>query len=124
MPGFGGSGLFPTTFSSEAVMLNDGLVSSGLIFINPTQVQGDITNMNFFLSANDGANWEAVSNGSVHAFTNTGSSLKYRLTGVNITLNIDATDTGSGTAIPIEINGNPSASVIAGDTGADPDDCP
>lgn len=105
--------LFPTQLVSDSVMLNDGLISSGLLFVNPAQVT-NIENLAFFLSADGGTNFESVTNGSVHAFTNTGSDLRYKIVGVNATINIDAVDTGSGTAIPILINGNPNEQIIAG----------
>ena len=59
---------------SEACFKGDGTITSATFTSDST------TNLAFQLSANNGVNWENVTSGTEHTFTNTGTTLLYKCT--------------------------------------------
>jgi len=70
---FGGA-FFPKIVESKVIYANAVTITSATLTANI--VSGSAA---FYLSADDGANWEQVTNGGLHTFTNTGTRLKYRV---------------------------------------------
>ena len=74
--GFDGRVALPTVASSEVVAYQDGTtITTAKIIATYT---GEII---FKLSADDGSNWEDVTNKVKHTFTNTGEKLKWKAIG-------------------------------------------
>jgi hypothetical protein len=84
-------------------------ISSASLVINEDNITNS-GNLTFYLSANDGANWESVALNSGQSFTNTGRFLKLRIVASgNATISLKDSD---GIRSPIEIPYN-----ITGGTG-------
>ena len=60
---------------SLAVALNDGTITTATL--TATEVSGSF---DYHMSADGGSNWESVSSGVAHTFTNTGTDLRWRAT--------------------------------------------
>lgn len=74
------------TFRSNPIFLyKTTTITKATLSIPSTQITGS-ANLSFYLSADGGSNWESVTLGTQHTFTNTGSDLRIR---------IDASDTAS-----------------------------
>ena len=80
---FEGEGLFPISkvVQSSAVWMNNETITNAKLNASETKEGTDI--ILFYLSADNGSNFEKVTNGTLHYFTNTGTKLKWkaRLTG-------------------------------------------
>lgn len=77
---FGGSGggFLPGKFQSKSIYLDTNTVIKATILTVTT-----VGNVIFYLSANGGTNWETVTVGTEHTFTNTGNDLRYMAIGDN-----------------------------------------
>ncbi|MCK4827670.1 hypothetical protein KA005_68720 [bacterium] len=58
---------------SETIDYNNGTITTAKL--TSTESSG---NFDYYLSADGGSNWEAVTSGTAHTFTNTGTSLRWR----------------------------------------------
>ena len=67
---------FPTVVTSEVAYYESGktVISAKVI----AEFTGDVI---FYLSADDGSTWESVTNKILHAFTTTGTKLKWKAVG-------------------------------------------
>ena len=63
---------------SNEVAYNDGTISKATITV--TVSSGVVTNLAFQLTADGGSNWESVTHATEHAFTNTGTDLRFKIT--------------------------------------------
>ena len=68
----GGAGRFPKTAISKRFFTDDETITSATLTATYTGT------VKFYLSADDGSNWEEVISGTEHIFTNTGKYLKWR----------------------------------------------
>jgi CO/xanthine dehydrogenase Mo-binding subunit len=60
---------------SLAVALNDGTITAATL--TATEVSGSF---DYVMTADGGSNWESVTSGAAHTFTNTGTDLRWRAT--------------------------------------------
>ena len=74
--GSGGEWQFPIFAQSLPIDYNNSTITQARMTVTTVSLSGS---MELYLSANGGTNWEQVSNGSTHAFTNTGTSLCWRI---------------------------------------------
>jgi len=93
---------FPTEFVSNLIAMSQS--GTGTIFVNgkitvPTDRVFNPGNLRFFLSANNGANYEEVTNGTLHTFSNPGSQLLYKIVGVDAEIRVNFNSTND----PIKI---------------------
>lgn len=68
----------PTIATSTAIYYE-----SGRTIISAKLIATYTGNIIFFLSADDGSNWESVTNNVTHNFTNTGEKLRWRAIGTS-----------------------------------------
>lgn len=68
----GGGAFFPKIVESRRIYANDETITSAKLTATTT---GDVS---FALSADDGSNYENITSGSTHNFTNTGKYLKWK----------------------------------------------
>jgi hypothetical protein len=59
---------------SKSIDFNNGTITQAKMTVTKTSGSFD-----YYLSADGGANWEAVTSGTLHSFTNTGTDLRWRI---------------------------------------------
>lgn len=72
----------PKTIESEIIYKNAETITSATL----TAIYTGSGTLTFYLSADGGTNFEEVTSGTQHTFTNTGEELKYKIVGKDITL--------------------------------------
>lgn len=66
--------------TSSSIAFNDGTITRATLTADETKVGND--SFTYMLSADGGSNWEQVTNGTEHAFANTGVDLRVKVIGV------------------------------------------
>lgn len=69
------AGSSPPTAQSIPIDYNNGTITQAKLTV--TEVSGSFI---YYLTA-DGTNWEIVTNGTTHTFTNTGTDLRWKILG-------------------------------------------
>jgi hypothetical protein len=64
---------------STSIDYNNGTITQAKL--TATISSTDVYLANFYLSANGGVNWEEVQNGVAYTFSNTGTDLRWKITG-------------------------------------------
>jgi len=62
---------------SSSVALNNGTITHATLLAEASS--GDLDDITYYLSADGGSNFEEVTRGTEHAFTNTGTDLRFKL---------------------------------------------
>ena len=65
--------------ASSTIDYNNGTIIKATL--TATEVSTGDYNLSYFMSADGGIHWESVTNGVEHTFTNTGTDLRYKITG-------------------------------------------
>ena len=79
------------------------LIQSATLALTTSQITNP-GNLTYYLSADDGTNWETVTNGTHHFFTNTGYKLKLKITASgSAQIDVDDSDENS---YPVEVRVN------------------
>ena len=63
---------------SNSIALANGTITKATITVEVSS--GDITDLAFTLTADGGSNFESVTHGVQHTFTNTGTDLRFKIT--------------------------------------------
>jgi len=66
------------TFQTTKLSTESSNITSATLSIESDNIT-TVTNLTFYLSADNGANWEEVTNGTGHTFTNTGTNLRIKI---------------------------------------------
>jgi len=67
-------------FTSGEIAQSLTFAADGTTWLKATLTIDDATNLTLQMSADGGSNWENVTNGTEHVFTNTGTDLRFKLT--------------------------------------------
>lgn len=74
------SGNGELVFTTGQIALSEVIAFNNATISRATLVSDNTTDMTFELSANNGVDWETVTSGTEHIFTNTGQKLKFKIT--------------------------------------------
>lgn len=74
----------PETVISSSIVYNQGTISAARITLTGSGT--GFNDLQIDLSADGGSNWERVTDGTLHNFTNTGTDLRWRIKGSNATI--------------------------------------
>lgn len=88
-------------FQTNVIYYEDVLIDSATLILDENNITG-IANLSFYLSADDGKNWELVTNSVLHYFTKKGTKLKFKIVASGNAI-IDVEDT-NGRTTPIFIS--------------------
>jgi len=69
-----------TDFTSSEILQSLACYYGSSTITKATLTSDSTTNLTFKLSSDGGSNWETVTSGTIHTFTNTGSDLRYQAT--------------------------------------------
>ena len=78
MPSFSGGGYAYKEEISSPIDYNNGIIITAKL--TATLSATGVYSLRFWMTA-DGSNWEEVSNGVAHTFVNTGTDLRWKITG-------------------------------------------